>query len=303
MNKPTSLLAGVMVPMVTPLDDNDQLNEEGLRIYTEWLIEQRVQALYPCSGCGEFWKLTESERKTVAEIVIQTAAGRVPVLPGSGGGSTREAIFWTQHALDSGADGVVIWPPYFAGPAYSDDAVFDHFHTITQAVDIPIVLYNSPGATGYSLSPMLVARLADIDNIVGLKDSSGDIYRIVRVLSMVDDGFLVYQGWDGLLLPSLAVGALGSVNCTSNVCGRIVVDLIQDFTNGDRANAQRKHMQLLSFVSTPAWQTDELQGIKECLNLLGIPAGKIRRPWFTTPFTAEQKGQLAAALKALGLLD
>ena len=295
-------LHGVFVPMITPMDDNQNLDEAGARKFTKWLVEQSVQGVYPCSGCGEVWKLSSAERKTLMDIVIGEAGGKTLVLPGTGAGSTREVIQLNEYAREAGADAVVVWPPYHMGTCYTEDAIFDHYQTIAQAVDIPLVVYDSPEITGYPLSVEETQRLADVDRSVGVKESTGDMHKFARTMSLVGDRIAMLQGWDTLLLGSLILGAPGAVLSSANVCPRHLVDLLEDFEGGNHAAARGKHEQLLAFVGSGPWQLDQFQSMKEILGILGLPGGRIRKPCFSPPFSAQQKDELAASARAMGLL-
>ncbi len=299
----TQQLQGVFVPMITPMDDREDLDEEGVRRFTQWLVDQGVNGIYPASGCGEVWKLSVAEKQSLMDIVIEQAKGKLLVLCGTGAGSTRETIDLTQYAQEKGADAVVIWPPYHMGRAYTEDAIHDHYLTVANAVDIPIVVYDSPEITGYPLSVDLTKRLAEIENVVGLKDSTGDVNKFARTIQAVGDRIAVLQGWDSLLLSSLPLGAPGAVLSAANVCPGLIIDLIQDFQNGDIQAARQRHQQLITFISSGPWQTDQFQAMKEVLNMLGLPGGRIRKPWFSTPFTPAQKEELAGSLRVLGLIE
>ncbi len=295
-------LKGVIVPMVTPMNERGDLHEQGVRDLVGWLSEQGVTGIYPASGCGEVWKLSAAERNKLLDIAIEVAGADVLVLPGTGAGSTREAVALTQAAAQKKADGVVVWPPYHMGDAYTEDAIFDHYLTIVTAAEIPVIIYDSPEITGYPLSIELVARLAELDNIVGIKDSTGNLANFAQLLRLLGDRIAILQGWDNLLLGSLAMGSPGAVLSAANVCPRLLVDLVDDFQRGNVTAAREKHGQLLTFIASGPWQTDQFQAMKELLGMLGLSCGAIRKPWFSLPFSADQKQELADSLKILGLL-
>lgn len=295
-------LNGVTVPMITPMSDDEDLCEAGTRQFTRFLIENGVAGVYPASGCGEVWKLSGDERQRMMDIVLDEAEGRALVIPGTGGGSTREAIVMTEYARDRGADAVVVWPPYFMGTAYNDDAIFNHFESIAHAVDVPTIVYDAPEITGYPLSHDLVDRLADIDAVVGIKDSTGDMDGFVRRLERVGERISVLQGWDSLLLASLATGSSGAILSSANVCPRLVVEIVEAFRRGDLVQARTQHAQLMAFISSGPWQSDQFQAMKQLLVMQDIQAGVIRRPWFTQPFSSDQNRELQDSLNALQTL-
>jgi len=303
MKKMSEKLRGVIVPMVTPFDENEDVDENGVRELSQWLIARGVTGLYPESGCGEVWKLSFEERLRIIEVVGEEARGKALFIPGTGGGSTRETIEVTLHAKDNGADACVVWPPYFAGAQYSDDAIVDHFKTVADATKLPIIAYDATEITGYPLSADLVERLADIDEIVGIKDSTGDLDKFADELHRVGEKIAMIQGWDTMLLACVAIGSPAGIMSSANVCPRFVVDMYDDFQRGDTEAAREKHDKLIALVCCPTWVADQFQAMKECLILQGVPAGRVRKPWFSTPFSDKQIRALAEALRNMGLLE
>ena len=274
-----------------------------MRQLTRWLIDRRVTGVYPESGCGEVWKLSLEERLRVIEIVGEEAKGKTLFIPGTGAGSTRETIALTQHAGENGADACVVWPPYFAGSAYSDDAIIDHFKTVADAVGMPIVAYDATEITGYPLSADLVERLANIDQIVGVKDSTGDLDKFADELHRAGDRIAMIQGWDTLFLASLAIGAPAGIMSSANVCPELLLAMVEDVKAGRIKAAREKHDKLIALVCSKAWVEDQFQSMKECLKMLGVPVGQVRKPWFAEPFSETKKQDLAAALRNIGLLE
>jgi 4-hydroxy-tetrahydrodipicolinate synthase len=302
-NQIVEKLRGVFVPMITPMDQSERVCEESLARFTVWLVESGVSGVYPASGCGEVWKLSIDERKRLIDVVVDAADRKSLVLPGAGAGATREAIELSLYAQEKGADGVVVWPPFHMGTAYTEDAIFDHYETIAMATDIPIIVYDSPEITCYPLSVELTDRLADIESIVGVKESTGDLDKFARLLRVAGDRISIMQGWDSLLLASLSLGSPGAVLSSANVCPRLVVEIVNAFERGDLESAREKHYSLLSFISSSPWRTDQFQAMKELLNILGLDGGIIRKPWFSLPFGSEDKEMLAESLRSIGMID
>ena len=236
-------LRGVIVPMVTPFDENEALDERAMRELSRWLIARGVTGLYPESGCGEVWKLSFQERLRIIEVVGEEAKGKALFIPGTGGGSTRETIALTQHARDNGADACVVWPPYFAGAQYSDDAILHHFKTVA-----------------------------------------------------------MIQGWDTMFLASLAIGAPAGTMSSANVCPELLLAMMDDLGKGQTQTAREKHEKLIALVCSRAWVEDQFQSMKACLAMLGVPAGRVRKPWFALPFSDAQKEELAGALRNMNLI-
>lgn len=303
MKEMSERMRGVIVPMVTPFDENEDVDEGAVRELSRWLIARGVTGLYPESGCGEVWKLSFEERLRIIEVVGEEATGKVLFIPGTGGGSTRETIALTQHAKENGADACVVWPPYFAGAQYSDDAIVDHFKTVADATELPIIAYDATEITGYPLSADLVERLAEIDEIVGIKDSTGDLDKFADELHRVAERIAMIQGWDTMFLASLAIGSPAGIMSSANVCPELLLAMGEDVRNGDTKAAREKHDKLISLVCCPTWVEDQFQAMKECLVMLGVPAGRVRKPWFAAPFSDTQKGALAEVLRNMGLIE
>ena len=301
--KPISAkLKGVFVPMVTPFDKNENVDEDALRNFVHWLITQGVAGLYPEGGCGEVWKLSLEERLRIIEIVGEEAGGKVLFIPGTGGGSTRETIAITQHAKENGADAVIVWPPYFAGPQYSDDAIVDHFQTVADATHIPIVAYDAPEISGYPLSADLTQRLAEIEEIVGFKDSTGDLDKLADSIHRIGDNVAMIQGWESMFLACLAVGSPAGIMSAANVCGGLLTEIYEDFKRGDTEAAKTKNHKIMQLIFSKPWVEDQFQSMKVCLDMLGVPVGCVRKPWFAKPFSDVQKEELAEALRNLDLI-
>jgi len=170
-------------------------------------------------------------------------------------------------------------------------------------VDIPIIVYDAPEITGYPLSVELVARLAEIETIVGIKDSTGDLDKFAQQFQMVSDSIAILQGWDSLFLAALAMGSPGAILSAANVCPRILVELYQDFQKGNFDEAREKHAKVIQLVGSDLWCADQFQSMKVGLNLLGLPGGSVRKPWFSMPFTEDQKHDLREILTKLDLLN
>ncbi len=292
-------LKGLIVPVITPFKENGDLDEETLRQFIKWLIEQGMHGLYPLGACGESPRLTFQEKKMVIDITIDEVKGKIPVLPCTDHGSLRETLELTKYAKEAGANGAVIIPPTFMGAKLpNEDILFDYFKTICTQVDIPVMVYD----TAYPISLTLMERLADLPNIVALKDSANDFMKIVSEIALIGEKIGIFPGEEHMLLPSLLLGASGMVGSGLNIFPRLMLDIYNDFKNGQLKEALEKHNKLI-----PLWRFlydprhDEHHVVKEALSLIGKPVGAPRKPYFNPPLSNEEKDQLKRLLKLAGL--
>ncbi|MDH5305885.1 MAG: 4-hydroxy-tetrahydrodipicolinate synthase, partial [Myxococcales bacterium] len=208
------MFEGVLTALVTPLRDGG-LDEPALRDLVERQIEAGIDGLVPCGSTGESATLSYAEHHRVVELVIETARGRVPVVAGTGSNNTAEAIALTRHAVEAGADGALLISPYYNKP--TQQGIVAHYSAVARAAALPLLVYNIPGRTGSNILPATMARLADIEHVVGVKEACGDLGQIGEVIARCGSDFCVLSGDDALTLPMLALGAKGVVSTTSNV--------------------------------------------------------------------------------------
>jgi 4-hydroxy-tetrahydrodipicolinate synthase len=290
---------GIIPAMVTPLDEKEELNERALRQLTQYLIEGGVHGLFPVGSQGEFFALDYEEKVRVMEIVAEETQGRIPVYAGTGAITTREAIRLTQAAESIGIQAVSIITPFFLAP--NQDELHDHFAAIAKATKIPILLYNNPGRTGgVKISPELAVKLSQIDNIVGIKDSSGDMTVTAEYIRRTDSKkFSVLAGRDTMIYATLCYGGTGSITATGNVCPKLVSEIYEAFMRGDHKKSLEAQYQL-----APLRVAFDLGSfpvvIKEALDMIGIPAGPSRSPVKGLP--KDKKEELRKVLQGMKLL-
>ena len=267
---------GIIPAMVTPFHDDESLNEDALRQLVNYLIASGVHGLFPTGSQGEFYALTPDEKQRVWQIVVDEAAGRVPIYAGTGAITTREVIALNKRAERAGIQAVSVLTPMFINP--TQDELYHHYIAIADATTLPVLLYNNPGRTGVHLSADLVGRLAEHPNIAGVKDSSGDLSLTLEYLRQTDrDRFAVLMGRDTLIYAGLLHGVAGAIAATANVAPALVVAIYEAFIAGDldRALAAQKALAPLR----QAFALGTFPGIvKYALALLGIPAGPARGP-------------------------
>lgn len=266
---------GIVPAMVTPFNKDESLNLDALRQLTRHLIAGGVHGLFAVGSQGEFWALDLVEKRKVIETVVAETAGRVPVYAGSGAPTTREAVRITQMAAAAGANAVSVITPYFISP--SADELYDYYVAIAKASSVPVLLYNNPGRTGVNLSPDLVRRLSQVDNIVGIKDSSGDLTQTGEYIRRTGGDFAVLAGRDTMILSTLVYGGKGAIAATANVAPRLIVEIYDAFVAGDMKRALEAQYKL-----APLRIAFEMGSfpvvIKDALEFIGIPAGPTRGP-------------------------
>jgi 4-hydroxy-tetrahydrodipicolinate synthase len=286
--------SGVFVALVTPMTQDGELDLSALRGFVEHLIECGVHGVIPLGSTGEFYALDAEERRAVLTATLDTVAARVPVLVGTNAGSTREVIAHCQVAAEEGADGVLLAAPYYSLP--SDDELFQHFARVEKAIDLPIMLYNYPDRTGVDLTPDLIARLAELDGIQYVKESSGEASRITEIIQRCGDRIDVFCGSDGIALESLERGAVGWVAGAANILPAELVQLVDlAAEEGRHQNAQDLYDRLLPLLSELE-SGKYTQKVKAGCELTGHPVGPPRGPLM--PLATEELERLRTLLPA-----
>ncbi|KKN31983.1 hypothetical protein LCGC14_0818400 [marine sediment metagenome] len=291
--------SGVMPALVTPFNKDESINEENLRNLVNHLIEQGVTGVVPVGTTGEFVNMTYEERLKVIEIVVDEVNGKIPVIAGTGETGTKLVITATKAATDIGADAVLIVTPYYLKPKAK--GLYDHYYTITEKTDIPIVLYNIPACTGVELPWTVVEDLVDIENIVAIKDSSGDYKYFSALLEKVSEKISVLIGWDENVLGALAGGAVGCILGSANVFPKIWFEIYNHVKNNRLLEAQtlQKKIQKLARLLINSGAL----GVKTCLNMMKIPVGITRQPIILgDSLSYEIKDELRIELEKLGLI-
>src|SRR3990172_8768637 len=294
LTKPPS---GIIPAMVTPLTADEEINEKALRRLTNHLIDGKVHGVFAVGSQGEFWALPPDEKRRVWETVVEEARGRVPVYAGTVGVTTRETIELTRTAEKAGIDAVSILTPYFIGP--NDDQLFDHYKAVAESTSLPILVYTNPARTNVKISPGLLARLAQVKGIVGIKDSSGDLELTAEYIRVVPPSFSVLMGRDTLIYAGLSYGTKGGIAATANVKPALVASIYDKYMGGDLPGALQAQRELAPLRLAFAWGTFPVV-IKEALNLMGMDAGPCRAP--VGPLTAEQREKLKKVLQEMKVI-
>ncbi|MFN7947218.1 MAG: 4-hydroxy-tetrahydrodipicolinate synthase [Blastocatellia bacterium] len=235
-------LHGCGTAIVTPFTRNESIDRDALRRLIEMQIENGVDFLVACGTTGESVTLSDEEQLRVIEITVKTAAGRVPVVAGAGGYNTREVIEKVHRYAEFGADAILSVTPYYNKP--TQEGLYQHYRAIAAASEIPIILYSVQGRTGVNLDPATVARLAELENIIGIKEASGNFSQIAEIYSLVPEHFRIFAGDDSMVLPVCALGGVGVISVASNLIPKEMSDLTHLCEAGNLAEARRLYRRL-----------------------------------------------------------
>jgi 4-hydroxy-tetrahydrodipicolinate synthase len=291
-------IRGVVVPLVTPFNSDESVDEGALRVIVDYLIDAGVHGLFPSGSQGELYALSTDEKMRIMDIVVEQANGRAFVMPSTGAVTTRESIELTQHAQACGSDAVSVITPYFIQP--SADEMVEHFTRIAESVEIPVLAYSNPARTSVVFTPAMAAAVAArVSNFVGIKDSSGDLTNTLDYIQRCPPGFRVFVGRDTLIYAALCCGCIGAVAATANVAPELVVGIYDAYQNGDLAQSLELQHRLdplrhaFSLGSFPVV-------VKDAMELLGLPAGRCRAPIRSLEGAPREK--LITILKGMGKL-
>lgn len=294
----TSFIRGVIPPIVTPVDENEQVDEAGLRRVIEHVIGGGVHGILALGSNGEFYGLDHEQQERTVRITVEQVNGRVPVYMGIGAITTRECVALARKGEALNVQAITILPPMFLTP--SEEELYRHFRAVAEATSLPVLLYNNPDRVGNNISANLMERLADIPNIAGVKDSSGDLTLTAEYIRRTrDKGFKVMAGRDVMILGSLVYGAVGCVASTANIVPALVVEIYEKYKAGDLDGAREAQFKLaplrmaFNLASFPVVT-------KEAMNLIGLNVGPSILP--NTACSEASRSKLADILRQMGEL-
>jgi len=288
----------VLTAMITPFHDNGDVNYEGAAELAAYLVDNGSDALVVAGTTGESPTLTDEEKVELFKVVCEAVDGKAKVIAGTGTNSTKASLELTKKAEACGVDGIMLVVPYYNKP--SQEGLYQHFAHIAQATKLPIMLYNVPGRTSVNLSDQTVLRLAAAyDNIVAIKEASGDLEQITRITSNAPAGFAVYSGDDSMTLPILAVGGCGIVSVASHIAGKEIKRMITAFQNGDLAESTRIHQRLMPLFKV-LFIASNPSPVKGALKMLGHQVGPLRLP--LVEITVQEEEEIRKVLKELNYL-
>lgn len=291
------VLRGAMVAIVTPFRD-DAVDERAFKQLIERQIAGGTTAIVPCGTTGESATLSHEEHERVIELAVDAVRGRAAVIAGTGSNNTREAIRLTKRAKEAGADGALLISPYYNRP--TQRGLYLHFKAVSEAVDLPLVLYNIASRTAVNIEPETFAQLAQLRNIVGVKESSGNLEQMSRILQLTNRKLTLLSGDDGLTLPVLAIGGMGVISVASNLVPGDVSALVGAYLAGRTDEALHWHQRLLPLVKALFLESNPIP-VKTAMGMLGWIRPELRLP--LCPMSEANEERLQQALIAYGLLS
>lgn len=287
---------GSLVAIVTPFKKG-KVDEKAFGELIDFHLRSGTHGIVPCGTTGESATLSHEEHKRVVEMAVKMAAGRIPVIAGTGSNSTEEAIAFTRHAKAAGAAGALLITPYYNKP--TQEGLYQHYKAVSKGVDLPLVLYNIPGRTGVNMLPATVARLMEFDNIIGIKEGTGSLQQISDLVQLCGERLVILSGDDFTALPTMAVGGKGVISVTANIAPADMAQMIEAAGRGDYGRAKKLHDQLYPLHQVMFVETNPIP-VKAALALMGKCADEVRLPLWR--MSDENLKKLKAALKRYGLL-
>ncbi|VFE59964.1 4-hydroxy-tetrahydrodipicolinate synthase [Clostridioides difficile] len=269
------LFKGSAVALVTPFTEDNNVNFEKLGELIEYHIENGTDALVVCGTTGEATTMSESEIFAVIKYTVEKVNKRIPVIAGTGSNNTMLSVHMSQEAEKLGVDGLLIITPYYNKT--NEKGLKLHFETIANSVKLPIILYNVPGRTKVNIKPSVVAELAKIDNIVAVKEASGDLAQVAEIAKLVPKDFAIYSGNDDTILPLLPLGGSGIISVLANICPKETHDLVTKFFEGDIEGSKKLQLDMDALIAALFIEVNPVP-VKTAMNILGFNVGDLRLP-------------------------
>lgn len=293
-----SVFRGAGVAIVTPMKDNYEVDYEGLERNINYQIENQTDCIVITGTTGESSTLSEEEHKDVVRAAVEFTRRRIPVIAGTGSNSTQTAIELSRSAEEDGVDGVLIVTPYYNKA--TQKGLIKHYTMIADAVKVPVIMYNIPGRTGVNIMPETAAALINgVDNIVGMKDATGNFAHAAEIMNLCDGKAELYSGEDGQVLPLLSLGGIGVISVLSNIAPKQTHDMVMEYLEGDQAIARKIQLDAIPLINALFCEVNPIP-IKAAMNMLGMPAGPLRAP--LTEMEEADKARLRNAMVKFGLL-
>ena len=286
-------LRGAFTALITPMNADESVDYEGFRTLVRFQLENGISGILPLGTTGETPTLDEDEEDKLIDIAIAEAKGKVPVIVGAGSNCTKDAVKYVKRAKAKGADYALVVTPYYNKP--TDEGIFLHFSACSK-VGLPIIVYNIAGRTGKNISTSLLARIAELPNIAGVKEASGDLGQMMDVIQTIvskKPDFTVLSGDDAFTVPLASLGGDGVISVVSNIEPARITEMTLAALSGDFARARKLHFELLPIFKAAFIETNPVP-IKAAMNMKGLPAGSLRLP--LCPLMSENEGRLRAAL-------
>ncbi|MCM3600134.1 4-hydroxy-tetrahydrodipicolinate synthase [Robertmurraya korlensis] len=281
------LFGRVSTAMVTPFDSKGHIDFAKTTLLINHLIENGSDSLVIAGTTGESPTLSKEEKIALFQHVVKVVDKRVPVIAGTGSNNTYATIELTKKAEEIGVDAVMIVAPYYNKP--NQEGLFQHFKAVAEATTLPVMVYNIPGRSVVNILPETIIRLSKIDNIVAVKEASGNLNAMTAIIAGTDDDFLLYSGDDGLTIPVLSIGGVGIVSVASHVIGNEMQEMVSAFVNGDILGAAKKHQQLLPLMEG-LFKAPSPAPVKTALQIKGLDVGSVRLP--LVPLNEQERAQI-----------
>ena len=293
-----SIFTGAGVAIVTPMNQDGSVNFEKFKELIEFQIANGTDAIIVCGTTGEASTLSHEEHLEVVKYCVDVVNKRIPVVAGTGSNCTDTAVYLSKEAESYGVDGLLLVSPYYNKA--TQNGLYKHFKTVADAVKIPIILYNIQGRTGVNIAPATIARLCnDCENIVGVKEASGNISQVAKIASLGKGTIDIYSGNDDQIVPILSLGGKGVISVLSNIAPQETHDLCQKFFDGDVAGSRKLQMDYLDLIHALFCEVNPIP-VKTAMNLMGFEAGKLRLP--LCEMDEANLARLTAAMKERGLI-
>lgn len=291
------MFQGSMVALITPFDTEGHFDEASYRQLIDFQIENGTDVIVPCGTTGESTTLSHEEHDRVIRTCIEQVNKRIPVLAGTGSNSTSEALELSKHAYEAGADGLLLVAPYYNKP--SQEGIYQHYKTLAEAIPLPQVLYNVPPRTGMNVEAATTIRLAEIDNIVAIKEASGNVTQTSEIVARAGDKIDVLSGDDFLTLPLMACGAVGVISVSANIVPKQVKEMVQAVQENRWSAARKKHLEMLDLHQSMFIEANPVPA-KTAASLMGLCQAHVRLP--LCPMQDKNLVKLKEVLTKHGLL-
>ena len=293
------MFKGSNVALITPFKKDNTIDEQGIKELIEFHIKNGTDGIVPCGTTGESPTLSHEEHKKVIELTVKAVNGRIPVIAGTGSNSTEEAIDLTSAAKEIGVEAVLLVMPYYNKP--TQKGLYMHFKTIVEKVDIPAIVYNVPSRSGVNLLPSTLAGLAELKNIVAVKEASGNLEQMSEIMYLCGDKITLLSGDDKILLPVLSIGGKGVISVVANIIPKEVSMMIKKFEDGNYQEAQDMFFKTIYPLSRAMFYETNPIPVKTAARLMGLPAGHLRLPM--VDMEDNHFEQLKKDLKSFNLLE
>lgn len=291
------MIKGSMVALITPFTEDGSVNYDKLRELVEWHVQEGTDAILALGTTAEAPALTVTEEDEIVRIVIETVAGRVPVIVGSGSNNTMVAAEQSMKYEKMGADGLLVITPYYNKT--NKAGMVHHFITVADAVNIPIYVYNVPGRTGCSITYEALEEISKHKNIVGIKEASGNISFVTKISKLINENFNVYSGNDDMSIPLMSMGGMGIISVLANILPKETHEMAMAYINGDVEKARQMQLYYLDFINALFIETNPIP-IKEAMNLVGMNVGEYRLP--LCPMEEATREKLKETMRAINLI-